>query len=377
MAESAAAASRVPSSLDPSDTDPARRRLLLDWLRLQSAFVFRPEVACRELRAGRSPATLWRQAGARPARGVEAIEPGSRSWRTLEACGVTVLPWMSSGYPERLKRLDDAPPLLFVQGDAGLLRRRSVAIVGARAATTAGNRMAYELARALGRAGVSVVSGMARGIDARAHEGALAGQGATIAVQARGPDDVYPREHRDLARRVRHSGVVVTEFPPFTPPRPAHFPLRNRVISALSEAVVVVEARERSGSLITARHALDQGVDVLVVPGPVDGPAHRGTNRLLREGAGVVLEPADVLLALGLDPGEVSPEATPRRLPDGDHPMRTRVVAALVEGPATRDELALRLGCEPQDLALAIVELELAGCVEVERDGRLQLVAGA
>lgn len=368
--------SRAPLLLDPNDPNPAHRELLVDWLRVQSAFVFRPRDACRALRAGLSPAALWRLAGARPAPGIEPLEPGTRSWRALEASGARALPWHSQAYPARLKRLEDAPPVLWVQGDPEVFARPSVALVGARAATAAGKRTAHELARALARAGVTVISGLARGIDARAHDGALAGNGTTIAVQARGPDDVYPPEHRNLAARIRQAGALLTEFPPFVAPRAAHFPLRNRIISGLAEAVIVVEARVRSGSLITARHALDQGIDVLAVPGPVDAPTSRGTNELLRDGAGVVLEPGDVLLALGLDPLGDAPAAEAHPEPSAD-PMVSRVAAALAQRAATRDELASRLGCNPEELALAVVELELAGRVECERDGRLRLCRSA
>lgn len=363
-----------PPLLDPSNPD--HRDLLSGWLRVQAAFVFRPQDACSALRAGATPAALWRLASNRPAPGLAIIEPGDRSWRALETCGALVLPWTSEAYPARLRRLDDAPPVLLVQGDPDVLRRRCVALVGARAATEAGNRLAQEIARALAGAGICVVSGMARGIDARAHAGALACSGPTIAVQARGPEGVYPPEHTALAAQIRRSGAILTEFPPFTAPRPAHFPLRNRIISGLSEAVVVVEARVRSGSLITARHALDQGVDVMAVPGPVGAAANRGTNELIRDGAAVVLESADVLGALGLDPGAVAWEPAARTgVPD--HPLARRVLAVLEDRPASREELAAALACAPETLALVLFELEVAGGIASERDGRFHVCRSA
>jgi len=369
-----AAQAAAPPLLDPSNPD--HRDLLAGWLRVQAAFVFRPQDACSALRAGATPAALWRLASKRPAPGLSVIEPGDRSWRALEACGALVLPWTSAAYPARLRRLDDAPPLLLVQGDPDVLRRRCVALVGGRAATAAGNRLAQEIARTLAGAGVCVVSGLARGIDARAHAGALACRGPTIAVQARGPEGVYPREHTALAAQIRRFGALLTEFPPFTAPRPAHFPLRNRIISGLSDAVVVVEARVRSGSLITARHALDQGVDVMAVPGPVGAAANRGTNELIRDGAAVVLEPADVLGALGLAPGAVAREpAASTRVPG--HPLARRVVAVLEERPASREELAAALACGPETLALVLFELEESGRVVPERDGRFHVCRSA
>ena len=184
-----------------------------------------------------------------------------------------------------------------------------VAIVGPRAPTAYGRVVARALARALASAGLVVVSGLARGVDAEAHEGALDAGGRTIAFQACGPERVYPAEHRRLAARIAASGAVVSELPPGTPPRAPHFPLRNRLISGLSLAVVVVEAREQSGTLVTARHAAEQGVDVLAVPGPIDAPTSRGTNRLLRDGAKPLLDVRDVLDAIGI---RVQPPAAAR-----------------------------------------------------------------
>ena len=205
-----------------------------------------------------------------------------------------------------------------MRGDVDALAAPSVAIVGSRAATAYGLDTAYQLARDLARAGVVVVSGLARGIDGAAHRGALEAGGRTVAVLACGPDRVYPASHRGLARRIERQGAVVSELPLGTHPLPAFFPLRNRLISGMASAVVIVEARERSGSLITAGHAANQGVDVFAVPGPITAPTSAGPNRLLRDGAYVALEAADVLRELGIPvPAGASPAgsasaATPR-----------------------------------------------------------------
>ncbi len=360
-----------PSILDPRDPDPAARAELLHWLRVQAAFGFCPQDACAALRRGVAPAELWRCARPELRARAARIEADGPLWRALDECGAKALSWASAAYPERLRQLEDAPPLLFVQGDPAILDRCCVAVVGARAASAYGRRIASELGAQLAAAGVVVVSGLAHGIDACAHSGALAAGGLTLAVQGRGPDGVYPASHRGLARRIRASGALLSEFAPRVPPRAGHFPLRNRIISGLSRAVVVVEARMRSGSLVTARHALDQGVDVFAVPGPIDAATSEGTNRLLRDGAGALLEPADVLQALGIQPVAAQPEVAPS-LPRGDSAQR--VVAALRDRPATRDELAARLDQPPEDLALPLAELELLGLIERGHDGRLRAV---
>ena len=279
------------------------------------------------------------------------------------------MPIASAAYPERLRRLADAPPLLLVRGTPALLLVRAVAIVGARAPTESGRATARRLAFDLARAGLAIVSGLARGIDAAAHEGALEAGGATIAFQACGPERVYPTAHRALAERIAARGALVTEFPPGTPPLPAYFPLRNRLISALAEAVIVVEARERSGSLVTARCAANQGVDVWAVPGPLDAPTSLGTNRLIQQGAGLVIEAADVLSDLGI--------AAPARARGARSRARrslARCSSALRQRALARDDLPAALGRPPGELAAALLELELAGRVREDRDGRLRVV---
>jgi DNA processing protein len=180
---------------------------------------------------------------------------------------------------------------------------------------------------------------------------------------------VYPSAHRPLAQRIAERGALVSEFFPGTPALPAHFPFRNRLISALATAVLVIEARLRSGSLVTARHAADQGVELYAVPGPLGAPTSEGTNRLLRDGAHVALEPEDLLRPLGL-----CAEPRRRRRSARIDPRQRSLLAAIREAPATPDELAERLGTAPERLAVDLVELELAGAVATDRDGRLRVV---
>src|SRR5262245_60638475 len=197
----------------------------------------------------------------------------------------------SLGYPPFLAEIHDPPPQLWLRGraEAELLSRASVAIVGARACSSYGRAVARSLARDLAAAGVVVVSGMARGVDGEAHRGALEGGGPTVAVLGCGIDRDYPAVHAELARRIGETGLVVSEYPPGVEPAPWRFPARNRIISGLSRAVVVVEARERSGALRTVDFALEQGRDVLVVPGEITSSLSAGVNALLRNGAAPVL----------------------------------------------------------------------------------------
>jgi len=355
---------------DPDEALPERVSQLRAWLRLQLSLVLEPELALECLRqSGGDPAAAL--ARARPARRPSRRELDA-CLHTLRRCGVRVLPIVSPAYPERLRQLPDAAPLLFVSGRVDSLSNMAAAIVGARAATVYGLGVARELAGELARAGVAVVSGLARGIDGAAHEGALEGGGITVAVAACGPERVYPPEHRDLARRICERGAVVTEFPPGAPPRAHHFPLRNRLISGLSKVTIVVEARERSGSLITARHALDRSVEVMAVPGPIHAPTSWGPNRLIRDGAAPVLEVDDVLRELrwSLPPASAGSPAGETLGPVGG--VETEILEELARESLTRDELALRLGRGVDELELPLLELELSERAIEDRDGRLR-----
>jgi DNA processing protein len=381
----------LPAVLDPADSCARVRRAVHSWLAVQIAFAFRPEEACRALASNSDPEALLRASGTA---GLSESELG-RGARALAQIRARLLPFSSDAYPERLRQLVDAPPLLAVRGDPSVLRAPAVAIVGARAATHYGRTVARDLAARLARAGLVVVSGLAVGVDAAAHEGALEAGGLTVAFQACGPDRVYPAVHRGLADRIARAGAVVSELPPGTPPRSPHFPLRNRLISASSLAVVVVEARQRSGSLITARHAADQGVDVFAVPGPITAPTSQGPNRLIQDGAAPLLTPTDILEPLsrtlslpftdvrsgGTGAAASDPSAAEARTGGAvrckprDSTITRSILAALRDTPMTRDQLARRLDLSPSALALDLIWLELDGRVAEERDGRLRAIA--
>jgi DNA processing protein len=258
-----------------------------------------------------------------------------------------------------LRAIHDPPPGLYLRGEGAteLLARPCVAIVGARACSGYGRAVARTLAQELAAAGVVVVSGLARGVDGEAHRGALAARGLTVAVLGCGIDRDYPAAHAELASRIRASGALVSEYGPGIEPAPWRFPARNRIIAGLSAATVVVEARERSGALITADFALEEGRDVFAVPGEITSSLSAGTNALLRLGATPLLGSRDVLELLGIDP------SPPLAAPEGDAAV---VLEWLREGPALADELVRITGLAAGAVAAALTELELTGHVCAE-----------
>lgn len=264
------------------------------------------------------------------------------------------------GYPSRLAQIADPPPALLVQGDVLLLDGLQIAIVGSRNATPAGRDTAYELAIALAEAGLSVTSGLAEGIDAAAHRGALAGGGATVAVLGTGPDRVYPRQHQGLARAIVANGLLISEQPVGTPPRGFNFPRRNRIISGLSLGVLVVEAGPRSGSLITARLAADQGREVFAVPGGIHNPLARGCHALIRDGAKLVESVDDILEELPpLQGGQKAADAAPS-IHDAE---QDPVLASLGDAPASLDLLVQRTGLTVEEVSTMLLTLQLDGRV--------------
>jgi DNA processing protein len=290
-----------------------------------------------------------------------------------EALGARLLCACEAGFPKALAAVDPPPPVLWVRGEAAILDRPAVAIVGARVASAAGQRFARGLASDLGQAGHLVVSGMARGIDAAAHEGSLST--GTAAVLAGGVDDVYPSEHRALYDRIVEAGCVVSENEPGRSAVARDFPRRNRIISGLSRAVVVVEAELRSGSLITARLAAEQGREVLAVPGSPLDPRARGTNDLIRQGAALCEGVDDVLRALEGLRSLREPDADPYRPAHGDgepdERLREQVAALLCPTPVSRDELVRATGAAPAAVFAALVELSLAGRAELLPGGQV------
>ncbi len=302
------------------------------------------------------------------AAGPEALAAPDLAW-LAGGPGRWVLTLGDAGYPPLLRQIPDPPPVLFGTGAAGLPGRRpQVAVVGSRRPTPAAEALAHAIAGELAAAGVVITSGLAAGIDGAAHRGALDAGGATVAVAGTGPDRVYPARHRPLARRIAGAGAVITEFPPGTPPRPGHFPRRNRVISGLAQAVLVVEAAARSGSLITARLAAEQGRDVMAVPGFPANPGARGTNALLRDGARLVESAADVLEELGLDPGVENGGRNAAATPPLD-PERRAVLESTGFEPTAVDTVAARCGLTPEAVSSILLLLELEGLVQAAPGG--------
>ena len=308
---------------------------------------------------------------------IPSIADAEREIESLAKIGGRMIALADPDYPRLLAATDDAPPILSVLGKPALLADRAIAIVGARNASGAGRKFGRDLAAELGRLGFLIVSGLARGMDAAAHEGALAT--GTAAVMAGGVDIVYPRENTALHQSIRESGVVVSEQPLGLNPTARHFPIRNRLVSGLSLGVVVVEASLRSGSLITARLAGEQGREVMAVPGSPLDPRARGANKLLREGAALVEEASDVIAALGTLPGRLAEketnsaplQSTPKPLESEVENARKEVLALLGPVPLQVDEIIRQCHLSPPVVALVLLELELAGRIERHPGNRI------
>jgi DNA processing protein len=300
-------------------------------------------------------------AGVTPPDGLAATlrDAAALALARAERAGIVPVPFGDSRYPPLLALIPDPPAVLWLRGRVADLRRPAVALVGSRSPSAYGTEAALSLAADLAAAGVTIVSGLARGIDSAAHRGALQAEGSTVAVLGSGPDEIYPPEHGALADSIAGSGAVVSELPPGTPPRALHFPARNRIISGLSLAVVVVEAAEQSGSLITAGCAVEQGRDVLAVPGSIFSGRQAGCHALIRDGAGVAASAADVLWAVrtsqlfGLA-GE----------PDEARPRRDALLESMAPGEACDlDSLSRNSGLPAAVLLARLLELELQGAV--------------
>lgn len=291
-----------------------------------------------------------------------ALRPPQQVWDDLQRTGTITLVIGGAGYPAILANDQLAPPVLFARGDLSLLGGRRVAIVGTRNATASGRATARDIAADLAASGVHVVSGLARGIDGVAHGAVIAAEapGRPVAVVASGPDVVYPAEHRALWEGVCNCGLLLSEVPPGIGPVAYRFPLRNRIIAALSEVVVVVESRERGGSLSTAAEALDRGIPLAAVPGPPTNRAAAGTNNLLRDGASPVMDAGDVLALLSLDHRRAvpAPDLRPRPRPDD-----VVVYDALRDGPRTIDGIALVCALPLVEAAMRLARLEHQGWV--------------
>jgi DNA processing protein len=340
----------VTSALLRLDTDTRAARIYKEWSEARGTPPG-PEAIARRL--GFSAADVPRRvAVARERAGVALTRAGQAGIGCLTAAAVD--------YPPLLTQIPDPPIVLWCVGRADRLAGPAVAVVGARQASRAGLDMARTLGAELAAAGLVVISGLARGIDGAAHEGALGAGGTTVAVLGCGVDVTYPPEHRDLMRRISDTGAVISEFPPGAPPLPNHFPLRNRIISGLSHAVVVVEASERSGSLITAKAALEQGRDVLAVPGPVAAGRNRGGHALIKDGARLVETVEDVLEEIGWS----APGGRHTPLNQDNSPEISALETAMDAGTNySLDDLALATGRGAADLLAELADLELAGRV--------------
>jgi DNA processing protein len=329
---------------------------------------------------GCSPATYRALTGrARPAEwGAAELQVRAREILDhAEARGDSVLGRGIEGYPDELLNLADPPPVLFARGNLDLLEGPAVTIVGTRRATGSGRRFAFDLGRCLAQAGVTVVSGLALGIDAAAHRGALEVGGPTLAVLANGLDRVHPRSHRHLQEEIgRGGGLLVSEFPPDEVAARHHFPRRNRILAALAPVLVVVEAPSRSGALITVDHALDLGRDIYAVPGPVEYEQSAGTNGLIRDGAWPLIHPRQ-LLEEGRDSpggGGSGPCTAQQEIPlEGREPAPApppgRILTVLGPRPLTTDQVVARASLPPPRVLQELTELELRGSVVRDAEG--------
>jgi DNA processing protein len=361
---------------------PRSREETADWLRLARSRNVGPG-SFRQLmrRFGSAAAALEalpRLAAAGGVRDCVAAPPEEIAAELARAgaAGARLLCLGAPDYPALLAEIADPPPVLWAIGEPALAARPGVALVGARNASAGGLRMAESLADGLGRTGHVIVSGLARGIDTAAHRAGLAT--GTIAVLAGGLDCIYPAENAGLAAEIAARGLLLSEAPMGMEPLARHFPRRNRLISGLARAVVLVEAAERSGSLVTARTALEQGREVMAVPGSPLDPRAEGCNRLIRQGAVLVRHAADVIEALALPglprregaPVWTGPEEAP---PPPDLPGR--IAALLATAPVAEDDLVREAGAAPAEVLRALVELDLAGRVERRPGGLVALVA--
>lgn len=358
---------------------PAER---LDWLRLARTEGVGP-VTFFGLLARFGTATLALSALpqhlTRTGRSVQAIPAAAAvedELARIEAAGARLLCACEPEFPQPLAALAPPPPVITVRGRLRLFQQPMVAIVGARNASAAGIRMSTQLARGLGEAGLVVVSGLARGIDAAAHRATL--ETGTIACLAGGITTFYPPEHEQLFEQIAGQGILVAESPIGAQIHPRDFPRRNRIISGLALAVVVVEAEARSGSLITARFAADQGRDVMAVPGSPLDPRAAGTNALIRDGARLVTSAADVLETLGAlrrlrESGDAERPGLPAPPIEPDEAVLRDLAGLLSPVPTTLEELAAASGLPWRTVAAAVVELELRGIAELQPGARIAL----
>ncbi len=337
------------------------------WLKLEAVPGLGPESAQRLLETFSSPREIL---GAGPAQLAPVVgEPLARAIaKGADAAAIQagldwlagpdnhLITWFDPAYPPRLRDIPAPPAWLYVRGDPDWLSRPMLAIVGSRHATPQGLRDARAFAQALSEAGLTIVSGLALGVDAAAHEGGLAGLASSVAVVGTGLDRVYPARNKALAHRLAAEGAIVSEFPIGTPPRSGHFPRRNRIISGLSLGVLVVEAALESGSLITARQASEQGREVFALPGSIHSPLSKGCHRLIKQGAKLVESATDILEELGCVLSAPRSEVAPPTAVDA-------LLECLANGPLASDQLASRLGLTVEEVSVKLLAAELEGAI--------------
>lgn len=281
-------------------------------------------------------------------------------WARIESQGIKILTWEDAAYPQRLKEIEQPPPVLYIRGDYLPDDLFAVAIVGTRRVTAYGRQITEELASYLASNGITVVSGLARGVDAIAHQGALKTGGRTIGVLGSGVDKIYPPEHRQMADRMMEQGAIVSDYAPGTPPDASNFPPRNRIISGLSLAVVVVEAGETSGALITAEFAAEQGREVFAVPGSILAPQSKGTNKLIQKGALPLLSINDLMQALNLT--RMGDHKAARKILPADQ-TEARLMNILGAEPLHVDEIRNQTELPIEKVSAALALMELKGMV--------------
>lgn len=356
------------------------RTELAAWLQLIRSPGLSAESARRLLAAfGSAPAVLaagvgaWREVGGSlatqalltPPEGLDELVDRCLRWHEADPARHHLVTLDDPAYPALLLQTADPPFLLFAQGDLGWLGKPALAVVGSRHATPQGLDNARAFSAHLSQAGLTIVSGLALGIDGAAHEGGLTGLGGTIAVIGTGPDQVYPRRHQALAARIVEHGLILGELPPGAPPLAQHFPRRNRIIAGLSLGTLVVEAAVQSGSLITARLALECNREVFAIPGSIHAPQARGCHLLIKQGAKLVETADDVLselprAATAAPPEASAPPTSPAPENAGSSPAK-RLLRALGHDPVTLDALGARTGWPVAELQAVLLDLELAG----------------
>lgn len=357
---------------------------LAAWLRLTLCNGIGGETQRKLLAAFGLPEAIF-TAGLSAVRGIVGNKAADRLFASDDSEGVAqALAWAEgpehhlltladSAYPQALLTTPDPPCVLYVRGDPTLLSTPSLAVVGSRNATPGGIQAAESFARTLAGNGLTVISGLALGIDAAAHRGALAAEGNTVAIIGTGIDRVYPARNRELALAIAEHGAIVSEFPLGTPALAANFPRRNRIISGLARGVLVVEAALQSGSLITARLAGEQGREVFAIPGSIHSPVARGCHQLIKQGAKLVETAQDILEELNWQAVETKPES------DGDAGLPSAdadpVLAALGHDPCSLDDLVARSGLPADELLTALLTLELSGRVAPLPGNRYQRIA--